>query len=745
MPGKRHPIIIMAGMGLCFSVATTSAQVPAAADTLAKQNVATMAQSMNYQGFLSDSKGNPVTGAIMTKISLWNAETDGQLLWQEQILMDVDQGHFTVELGKSVPLTRALFDGSPRWLEMSVDTEVLTPRKQVLGVPMAMQAENATLFNNLSVDQFYLRSQADDHSKNKIDAFALGGVPAGEFLNKAQLEAAYVGRNAFNSVTSDMIIDGAISRQDIGFQLGMGTITAVNPGLGLAGGGLSGNVSIGLASEYLTGQAYDSRFIRKNETNSISYGMMSDESVDSKHIRNGSIMPVDLAFPIGSIAQISAGTGLAGGGTNGIVTLSLNSDYLSGMAYDSRFINNDEESSINSRMIKDGEITGLDIKNYSITQEDLSYEMGDITAVHTLNGLVGGKTSGEVTLQLAPSYVDGSAYDQRFPRRDQASVTSDMIVDGTLQAKDMGFPAGDITGVLAGPGLRTLGTGLSGDVTIQLDAPYLSGESYDARFIKKNDTNAITSWMIKDGEVGAIDLAENSVSGRHLLTPLSLSRSNLDGALVSFNNTSIHPNSFGIEGRGYIGIKGFGSQSGLSGEGDIYGVYGSGLQTGVYGIGDLYGVYAKARNTTSASAFSLFVEGRARCTNGTWSDVAEYISQSEAVSAGDVVVIDPAQVHSVKKCRKPYDTAVAGIVSSNPTIMVGGLVDKGALLALTGIVPCKASTENGSILPGDLLTSSATAGHAMKAGEIRTGTIIGKALEPLSTGTGVIQVLVTLM
>lgn len=73
-------------------------------------------------------------------------------------------------------------------------------------------------------------------------------------------------------------------------------------------------------------------------------------------------------------------------------------------------------------------------------------------------------------------------------------------------------------------------------------------------------------------------------------------------------------------------------------------------------------------------------------------------------------------------------------------------------LAITGIVPVKASAENGPILPGDLLTTSTLPGHAMKATTVdvggiaihRPGTIIGKALEGLTEGTGVIRVLITL-
>lgn len=65
-------------------------------------------------------------------------------------------------------------------------------------------------------------------------------------------------------------------------------------------------------------------------------------------------------------------------------------------------------------------------------------------------------------------------------------------------------------------------------------------------------------------------------------------------------------------------------------------------------------------------------------------------------------------------------------------------------LALMGIVPVKATTENGPIKPGDLLTSSSTPGYAMRCPVPKEceGAIIGKALEPLQEGTGFIKMLV---
>lgn len=67
-----------------------------------------------------------------------------------------------------------------------------------------------------------------------------------------------------------------------------------------------------------------------------------------------------------------------------------------------------------------------------------------------------------------------------------------------------------------------------------------------------------------------------------------------------------------------------------------------------------------------------------------------------------------------------------------------------AAVALSGSVPCKVDAGYGAIRPGDLLTASATPGHAMRADDPLPGTILGKALEPLESGTARIRVLVML-
>jgi hypothetical protein len=67
-------------------------------------------------------------------------------------------------------------------------------------------------------------------------------------------------------------------------------------------------------------------------------------------------------------------------------------------------------------------------------------------------------------------------------------------------------------------------------------------------------------------------------------------------------------------------------------------------------------------------------------------------------------------------------------------------------MAVVGIVPCRVSAENGPIEMGDLLVASSSPGHAMKGTDRNKmlGAVVGKALEHLQEGKGVIEVLVTL-
>jgi predicted regulator of Ras-like GTPase activity (Roadblock/LC7/MglB family) len=142
-------------------------------------------------------------------------------------------------------------------------------------------------------------------------------------------------------------------------------------------------------------------------------------------------------------------------------------------------------------------------------------------------------------------------------------------------------------------------------------------------------------------------------------------------------------------------------------------------------------------------------------------DFATRMTVAERVETGDVLVIDPERPGMMSLARLPADSAVLGIVAGEPGVLLGaeapdeGAEERGvpgqqrsaameATVAVSGVALCKVDAGYGPIRPGDLLTTSPTPGHAMLAYEPRPGTILGKALEPLDTGAGLIKVLVML-
>ena len=126
-------------------------------------------------------------------------------------------------------------------------------------------------------------------------------------------------------------------------------------------------------------------------------------------------------------------------------------------------------------------------------------------------------------------------------------------------------------------------------------------------------------------------------------------------------------------------------------------------------------------------------------------DVAEWVPVSEPVEPGDVLELDPTWPGVYRKARVPCSTLVAGVVSTQPGVVLGHSEDtRGkALLALIGIVPVKVTDEGGPIRPGDLLVASSTPGYAMRwdPGSREPCGLLGKALEPCEESSGVILVL----
>jgi hypothetical protein len=135
-------------------------------------------------------------------------------------------------------------------------------------------------------------------------------------------------------------------------------------------------------------------------------------------------------------------------------------------------------------------------------------------------------------------------------------------------------------------------------------------------------------------------------------------------------------------------------------------------------------------------------------------DCAEAFVPAAGASVEPGTVMMLADRGTLDVAREPYDRRVAGVVSGAGGLRPGIVLnrhepdDEVALpVALNGRVFCKVDATCAPIRIGDMLTTSPTPGHAMKATDPAraAGAVLGKAMGDLDAGTGLIPVLVSLM
>jgi hypothetical protein len=91
-------------------------------------NLSQIPKQMNYQGYLTDNAGNPVTGNHKLTFTIYDAQTGGNTLWiEEHPSVAINNGVFQVQLG-SITALDLDFD-IPYWLSIKVENDPeLSPR-----------------------------------------------------------------------------------------------------------------------------------------------------------------------------------------------------------------------------------------------------------------------------------------------------------------------------------------------------------------------------------------------------------------------------------------------------------------------------------------------------------------------------------------------------------------------------------------------------------------------------------------
>jgi hypothetical protein len=207
-------------------------------------------------------------------------------------------------------------------------------------------------------------------------------------------------------------------------------------------------------------------------------------------------------------------------------------------------------------------------------------------------------------------------------------------------------------------------------------------------------------------------------------------------------------------GPGVIGVSKtwhgvYGETPSTTGGAGIWGEH-KGGGSGVVGVSKTgAGIYGKGGRLAAFFEGDVEVTGDIRLNNA---DCAEDfdVANAETVEPGTVMVLgDDA---TLQPSQSAYDKRVAGVVSGAGDYKPGIVLDKQSSrpgrrpIALLGKVYCKVDASYAPVKIGDLLTTSPTPGHAMKATDQGKafGSVIGKALRPLDESKGLIPILIAL-
>lgn len=144
---------------------------------------------IRYQGQAMDTHGVPLEGPHTLVFRLYDAETAGASLWQEQQAnVPLTQGRFSVLLGSLTPL-QDMDWSKPCWLSVQINQEEeLSPRQRITSVPMAIRAEQA---NQLTVP---IATSTITDDANRL-------IPSGAII-------LWIGANCPPSYTRANLLDG---------------------------------------------------------------------------------------------------------------------------------------------------------------------------------------------------------------------------------------------------------------------------------------------------------------------------------------------------------------------------------------------------------------------------------------------------------------------------------------------------------------------------------------------------------
>ena len=642
---------------------------------------------MNYQGKVTDTGGNPLDGKYAMKFRLYNALTGGTQLWnypdgEEQSVLVTD-GIYNVSLGVLSPLFEDIFSGDNLYLEVLI------------------YHEDSSAWETLSPRQ-HLTSTA--FAFRAANADALDGFESNDFaIASHNHDASYVNENQEKSITSAMIVNGSITAAD----LATNSVNASEIAPAAVGVSEIGNNAVGSAE-----------IIDHSITAADIYWSLIHTGSDD----NGGLIGLT------NTANGSSGNYPAAlsGGTNGDPAGNRIFGVLGGapgLGYGSPVGN----FPLGRIGVGGASSTGYGVAG--VTSGSSSTGAGVFGSSSVANGI---GVRGEATFSGTTNYggwfkAEGSSAYGVFGR-----------ADGSFAHGVHGYSEGS-----SGVGVFAYSQNGDGLYATTSASDEHAGYFYSATGTALNGASLYT----RNANASGIALyADHSNPSSADATAVIINLGS--GALLKGFGGNGGENEFQFDNSGTLFLYNEDhiativldpSETGTSDGGKITLCDGDGNPTI-----EIDGAYnGDGRITTE----ELQVTGG--------SDLSEQfdIYSNGRIEPGMIVSIDPENPGKLRVAEEAYDKKVAGIISGAGGIKTGMMMgqkgseaDGAVAVALTGRVYCWVDTGNGAIIPGDLLTSSARPGYAMKVSDYQAaqGAIIGKAMTALQKGDGLVLVLVTL-
>jgi hypothetical protein len=700
---------------LSFSPASlTFAQTSTQTST---QTASALPRLVRFGSTVKDLNGKPLTGVVGITFALYSDQTGGAPLWLETQNVTADNnGHYTALLGSTKPdgLPAELFTSEQaRWVGVQVSGQPEQPRVLLVSAPYALKAGDAETVGGLPPSAFVLAvplASGSATSSPAASAAAAGVSPA------AATDVTTTGGTAnylplFNAAST--VIDSTVYQSGTGATAKIGINTA-SPATALdvnGSGTVRGTLSLPATGAATATAGKDSQALSLsasafsttsstvlNQVFHLQAEPASNNTASPSGTLNllfgeGATAPSETGLKISSRGLITfaagqtfpgtgtitgittaAGSGLAGGGTKGALTLSVPAAGITNamLAHPSLTLM-PGGGMTGGGLVALGGTSTLGLKTCAANQV-LEFvggvwtcntpAVGTITGVTAGTDLTGGGTAGTVTLNLDTTKVPLLGAANTFT----GNQTVNGVISGTSNAfgvsgsakASSGFSAG-VGGTAASPsgyGVEGVNTGSGGIGVYGYDNAGIGVSAFGVTGVSAGGTSyGVNANATGAGSTGVYGTAPQfglygvATGSGNTVGVFGAGADGLQGsgtvhgvyaASTGAGSSGVYATApaFGLYGvatatsGNSVGVFGSGID-GLQGSGSAYGVYGAASaagSTGVYGTAPQFGLYGVA-TASSGNTVGVFGSGAdglqgGGTTNGVYANGGKYGVQS---------------------------------------------------------------------------------------------------------------------